>query len=361
MPVKAAAQPQVDWSTAQPVQVDWGSAVPVAKPAAPPAEQPGFLENLGHAFGIGKEEDAQRLADLKAHPVQKGIEALAGPAGMAAEGLYSGGKRMLGEIGQAGKSALAGNGAEVAVHGIKAIPIVGPALDKMSDEAPPDKPGQSYASKVWADATPGNVGTALGTAAQVAPMILGGADMAMPERPLVGQLPSASRAGKVFQDIREQAKDVPLNFEKTTPELERFKELTQRGGRASKPFTQLARRLDLDPEAPQEPVNFPEGRDFYSNISDAAHQTPLQKIMGRGMKPTMRRQAVNVRRAFNDDLTSAADQVGRGQDYTDAMKEYANAKRLQKIGKGALLLGAGEAARRTGLLGNWIHRTALQQ
>jgi hypothetical protein len=326
---------------------------------ASPSETPGLVENIGHSFGIGGDDSAERLADLKAHPVRAGIKALAGPAGMAAEGLYNGAKRIGGEVVQAGKSALAGNGAEAAVHGSKAIPFAGPALDKMADESPATHPGQSYASKVWADATPGNVGTAIGTAAQVAPLVLGGLDEGASERPLLGQLPSASRAGKVFQDIREQAKDVPLNFEKTTPEMERFKELTQRGGRASKPFTQLSRRLD--PEEPQEPVNFPEGRDFYSNISDAAHQTPLQKIMGRGMKPTMRRQAVNVRRAFNDDLTSAADQVGRGQDYTDAMKEYANAKRLEKIGKGAALLGAGEVARRTGLLGNWIHRTALQQ
>lgn len=177
---------------------------------------------------------------------------------------------------------------------------------------------------------------------------------------VMNAIPDADHAGKVFQSIAGDAKDVPLSFQKTTPELQRFQELTQRGGRNSKPFTQLSRRLDTADGAP-DPVNFPEGRDFYSNISDAAHQTPLQKIMGRGMKPTMRRQAVNVRRAFNDDLTSAADQVGRGQDYTDAMKEYAQAKTLQKITRGGMLLGAGEAARRTGLLGNWIHRTALQQ
>ena len=181
--------------------------------------------------------------------------------------------------------------------------------------------------------------------------------------PLLEKLPSLERAGKTFQSINTEAKDVPVAFERTAPELQRFMELTQRGGRNSKPFTQLSRRLQLGEEAPapMEPVKFPEGRDFYSNIGDAAHQTPLQNLMGRGMKPTMRRQAVNVRRAFNEDLTSAADRIGRGQDYSNAMKEYANAKTLQKVKRGALLLGAGDAARRTGLLGNWIHRTALQQ
>lgn len=178
------------------------------------------------------------------------------------------------------------------------------------------------------------------------------------------KIPSASRAGATLQDIRNAAADVPVNFERTGPELQRFEELTQRGGKRSKPFTQLYKRanntgVNVENGQALDPVKFPEARDFYTNVTDAAHQTPLQKIMGRGMKPTMRRQAVNVRRAMNDDLTDAAEQVGRGEDYANAMKEYANAMKLRKVMVRAGLLGAGEAARRTGLLGNWIHRTAL--
>ena len=161
---------------------------PVTKPAAPPAEQPGFLENLGHAFGIGKEEEEQREADERAHPIRNGLKALiGGPALPVAEGLYGGAKRSIGEISK-GIDSLSDapkgqhNWWGLASHAISAVPFIGPAIDKMAEESPPTHPGQSYASQVFADATPGNIGTALGTAAQVAPLVLGGLDMAAPGR-----------------------------------------------------------------------------------------------------------------------------------------------------------------------------------
>jgi len=173
-------------------------------------------------------------------------------------------------------------------------------------------------------------------------------------------IPSAARAGRTLEDIRNAAHDVPVELKNTQPALERFEELTQRGGKRSKPFTQLYKRVvNAEPDQIPNPFYFPEARDFYTNVTDAARQTPLQKIMGRGMKPTMLRQATAVRSGLNQDLTNAAESVGRGEDYAKAMKEYAQAKKIQKWVRRGTLLGAGEAARRTGLLGNWIHRTAL--
>jgi hypothetical protein len=60
----------------------------------------------------------------------------------------------------------------------------------MNEEAPPTTPGQSYMSQVLSAATPGNVGTALGTAAQIAPAVLGAADMAAPGRPIIPNPPN---------------------------------------------------------------------------------------------------------------------------------------------------------------------------
>ncbi len=63
---------------------------------------------------------------------------------------------------------------------------------------------------------------------------------------------------------------------------------------------------------------------------------------------------------MNADLTDAAEQVGRGEDYTGALKEYANNAKLRKLG----LIGAGlageELARRTGLLGTIANKVAGQ-
>ena len=200
-----------------------------------------------------------------------------------------------------------------------------------------------------------DTGTGLAQASTIPAAFMGGpvADAA------IEAVPSAKNAGRVFSSIRDQAEaagtQVPLN--NTEAPLQRFEDLTQAGGRRSKPFTQLYQRA-TDPNAP---LTFGEGRDFYTNVTDAAHKTPLEKLMGRGMKPTMLRQAGSVKSGLNADLTAAADTLtpARGADYTDAMKEYANAKRIQKYTRAAALLGAGEAARRSGLLGNWIHRAAL--
>jgi len=327
MPVKAAQQPQVDWSTAQPIQsdqVDWGSAVPVTKPAAPPAEQPGFWENLGHAFGIGKEEDAQRLADFKAHPVQKVIEALAGPAGMVAEGLYSGGKRIGGELVKAGKSAMEGNAPGAASHAISALPLVGPALDKMSDEAPPDKPGQSYASKVWADATPGNIGTALGTAAQVAPMVLGGLDMAAPKRPLLGEIPTRAKASKVFESVMQDAGNQPVNLTRAMAPLERAQQLSARGGGTVAAADNLYKRINT-----VNPLDYREARDWASNLSRISGQDKMSA------SPALRAEVGKLSHAFNEDIGDTAASVGRGEDYAKAMRDYRRASVFNDAAKTA--------------------------
>jgi hypothetical protein len=170
------------------------------------------------------------------------------------------------------------------------------------------------------------------------------------------KIPNKAHAGRVFADVAEAAKNTPVTMERTQPELQRFEDLTMAGGRRSKPFTQLAKRINSE-----EPVNYPEARDFYSNIGDATSPTKLQKFMGRGMKPVMLRQGTITRHALNADIGDAAAAAGKGQEYADAMKEYSRAVKLQKVLRVGGLLGAGEAARRTGLLGNWIHRTALSQ
>ena len=187
-------------SDATPVKSDF---LEDAKPTDSPVRQPGFLENLGHAFGIGKQESEQQLA----HPVTSGINAY--PPVAMAEGAYRGGKRILGEVGKMGSAALEGNPAGVASHAISAIPFIGPAMDKMADESPATTPSQSYMSKVWADATPGNVGTALGTASQVAPMALGASDLAAPNRPTI-PTPNIPRMGRAIRTAAIGDPDVAL-------------------------------------------------------------------------------------------------------------------------------------------------------
>jgi hypothetical protein len=156
---------------------------------------PGFWANLGHSFGIGSQEDAARQQQFEQHPLQSLGEAALGPS-------YSMGKGIVQQVDQSGKelsqavqSLGQGNAPDAAVHAIQAVPIVGPAMNKMADEAPPTTPGQSYPSKVLAAATPGNIGTAVGTAAQVAPMALSAADAGIEGRP--STIPPGGGSGDV--------------------------------------------------------------------------------------------------------------------------------------------------------------------
>ena len=144
-----------------------------------PKPQPGFWENLGHTFGIGQQEGDERLA----HPIKSAVQSYP-PVGLAV-GAYQGLKRIGGEVAQGQNALREGNLPAAGYHALSALPFVGSAMQQMDEEAPPTTPGQSYMSKVANAATPGNIGTAVGTAAQVAPMALGGLDAAAPGRPVI--------------------------------------------------------------------------------------------------------------------------------------------------------------------------------
>lgn len=194
-------------------------------------------------------------------------------------------------------------------------------------------------------------------------------------------VPSAERAGRMFNTIENEAADIPVEMKETEPALEVFQKHVKTGGKNSPPIQMLRKRISPTmprvplPEAMQadlsgvpartvnrSPIKFPEARDFYSNVTDVSKRPSVFKMaIESSREPKLRMEAGTVRNALNTDLTNAAETIGRGKDYTDALREYRQAKQLRKLRNGALLLGAGEAARRTGLLGNWIHRTALQQ
>lgn len=326
------AQPQPQGSN------PWDKYAPpkiAAPPSAPAQSAPQHFEDNPAAIGAATAVGGP-MSSMAIPTIQEGIR---------------GARRIGGEIGEAYKGAKEGNPYAAAVHGIQAIPFIGAGIQSGTEALPPFHGITEGIAK--AATTPGVIGSAMGTAAEVAPLALSGADAAFPGRPTVMTsmgIPTRAHAGQVLQDIRTAAKDVPVEPTKTLPALQRFQELTQAGGRKSKAITQLANRL-IPGDVPQEPLNFPEARDFYSNVGDVAHSTPLQKLMGRGLKPVMRAQAVNVRRGLNEDLTNAAESIGRGEDFTKAMREYALASKLRKAGIGiGLGLGA-EGARKLPLGG----------
>ena len=181
----------------QPVTLDFSKAQPISQNTpAPQQQQPGFWENLGHTFGIGQQEAAQQEKEFKEHPVRTLLAPAIGPILPMAQGLAHGFMRSTGEVGQAIDALQARNPAAAGVHAVQAIPFVGPAMQTMSDQSNPVAANASYGERLKAAVTPGNVGTALGTSAQLAPMALGAVDAAFPGRPLVPNIPVGNMAGR---------------------------------------------------------------------------------------------------------------------------------------------------------------------
>lgn len=306
-----------------------------------PLKQPGFLENLGHTLGIGKQEAQAAHQQMMEHPVRTMAENALGPVYQAGKAAVGGFMRSTDEAGKAIDALRQGNPASAGVHAVTAVPLVGPALNQMADEAPATTPGQSYLSKVRSAATPGNVGTALGTAAQVAPMLLGAADMAAPGRPGVpnppNPFPTRAKAGKLFETAMSKAADLPVDTAQSSEPLTRAFEMGERGMTRPKVVNQLMRRMTA-PNA--EPMNYREARDFAQSLS---RQSSTE---GQKLTPAMKAQVGKLSHAFNEDVGRTAQSAGVGNEYAQAMKKYRQAMQMRKaiintakVGGGALATG----------------------
>jgi len=163
-------------------------------------------------------------------------------------------------------------------------------------------------------------------------------------------LPLKSRAINTLNEVSKAAKDVPVSMAETNPAVQGFRDSVSTGGRNARVMTKFGNRLDTG-----ESMNFPEARKFYTNVSEASARPGfMRRMLESPSAPRMRSNLGNVREAMNTDLTKAADVVGMGDKYTQGIREFGNAAKLNR----GLKIGAGiateEALRRSGLLGKAI-------
>lgn len=301
-------QPQVDWSSAQPVnqQVDWGSATPIASSAQTDDHpQEGMAQSFMSQMGLpthipSMAEVGKMLFDPREGP------------GM---GVVRGAERSGGEIGQAYQMAKQHNPAGVAEHIIKAIPFVGPAMDKASDQ---------YADQNYG----GELGTLGAADLQVAPAI----EMASAGGHFI---PSMARAGDALQGIKAEVGNAPVSLTRSAPILQRLAELSERGG-AGKVPSGVMQMLQRSQET--FPMEYPEANDYASNISRLSREE-AEKVRS---VPQVASQLRQLKSAFRGDIGDTASQFGRGEDYAKAIKEYAQAARLK-----GLVQSAGKMAARS--------------
>lgn len=163
-------------------------------------------------------------------------------------------------------------------------------------------------------------------------------------------LPSKARAIGTLDAVANAAKDVPVKMAATEPAVQGYRDFVGTGGRNARVMTKLGNRLDTG-----EPMNFPEARKFYSNVSEASARPGfLRRAIESPSAPKMRYQMGGVREAMNDDLTNALEPTGMSDKYTQGLREYANAAKMSKAAKIGGAVATEEALRRSGILGKLV-------
>lgn len=182
------------------------------------------------------------------------------------------------------------------------------------------------------------------------------AEMALPAgagaKAAVDAIPSAARAGQRFQSVMGAAKAIPIDVEAPGQIGLRIMDVAERGGGAlPQPVRQF---INWATNPNKEPMTYEVARDFASGISRLSANE-----MGR-LSPAVAREVARLRVALNKSVAEAAGKVGKGQEYAQAMTEYAKSKRLQGAiddvlqgAQGALPKALGGGAAGAGAAAGW--------
>lgn len=198
--------------------------------------------------------------------------------------------------------------------------------------ASPDPLGQyAQAAQDTASQGAGQALTALGTA---------GIAKAIPE--IKGAIPSRVRAGAALQDVKAAAGSVPLDVSKVGNSALDLWTQSDRGATLPKAVRQLVNRLA---KPGSDPITYEEAKDFQSNISQLSANEKMS------LKPNTVRLLGQLNADLKSSLADAADTVGKGQKFADAMREYHQAMKLKGFTDEAISQGWKMALRGAGIYG----------
>lgn len=175
-------------------------------------------------------------------------------------------------------------------------------------------------------------GTVTGDAAEFLGMIaseisdLGiGAEAAAGAATVEKAIPSARRAGKVFQELKGTIGQHSVAMtDKLADALAEIKEAVDTGSTLPPVINKFVTRIaDLE----QGPLTYQEARQFYHNVSDLSASEKL------AARPSDHRLIQQFRHALGETIEDTAQAAGRLQQYQSAMKEYARAARISEVGQ----------------------------
>jgi hypothetical protein len=166
-------------------------------------------------------------------------------------------------------------------------------------------------------------------------------------------LPTTEEAGRLFQPIEEAAKNVPVNTAPARKIAELAKDYGEAG--AQGPPKVLARFLrktepvsgfplpEGEETVPQ--VLYPQARKFAENAGRLSAGETLNS------NPQMQRLVSEFAQALKDANREAAEQVGMGKEYDQAMSRYRTASQLKTLKENALKYATGVIAGGLGVEG----------
>jgi hypothetical protein len=141
-------------------------------------------------------------------------------------------------------------------------------------------------------------------------------------------VPSATNAGKLFQQASAKAGNLPVDISGAGNAALRAQELAENGAKMP---TLLNKFLKKATAPGTDEMNFDTARDFYSN---AGQQSIMQRLT---TSPVMKRQIAQFRGDLGGAIQYTADQAGVGTEYRQALQEYRQAMIAKGISKAALL------------------------
>lgn len=133
-------------------------------------------------------------------------------------------------------------------------------------------------------------------------------------------IPTTTKAGAKFQEVMGAAKNIPIDVNAPGQVALRINELAEHGGSMPMVVRKFLNYV-TDPQKP--PMTYEVARDFASNVSRLSADE-----MGR-LTPVVGREVANLRVALNKAVGDAASAAGKGQEYAQAMTEYARAMKLR--------------------------------
>lgn len=150
-------------------------------------------------------------------------------------------------------------------------------------------------------------------------------------KPILGAiknaLPSTERAGAALGQVKAAAGDIPIDMTKPGNTALDLYTQSQRGASLPMAVRKFLTRTTT-PDSP--PLTYAEAKDFQSNISRLSADE-----YGK-MNPNTKRLVGQLNADLKDSLSGAADSVGKGEQFTQAMQEYHNAMRLKGMSSQAI-------------------------